>query len=260
MSNYKSEAHASRGGKHSAMGIGCHKPKALDIGKGGTWDGQKGLSSDAKVEQPQEIPTRKHGGKVEGKHAAKRLDRPARKAGGRVHKDSGGRMTNDEYKRVTSSGGDSDEKDSDEKELKRGGRAVHADEAQDKALIKREVKPMALKRDARASGGRAKGKTNINIVLAPGAGGQQQPPQKIPVPVPVQGPPSSPPGGAPMGAGPAMGGGMPPGAGPMPQPPMGRKAGGRIPHKADGGMLKARFGANSGLGRIEKAKRQMKAD
>ena len=92
---------------------------------------------------------------------------------------------------------------------------------------------------ARKSGGRAKGKTNINIVIATGKGTQDQmgglgpqpgmppqPPMGRPVPVPPAG---APPGaGAPMPMPMPMP--MPAGGPPAGAPPMGRKFGGRSNH------------------------------
>lgn len=112
-------------------------------------------------------------------------------------------------------------------------------------------------------GGRAKGKTNINIVIATGRGQPQDqgapgmPPRPggIPVAVPPQGagaPPSMPAGGPPpmpMPAGAPPAGGLG-GAGPM--PPMARKRGGRT-YRSYKDMD---AGAGSGLGRLEKTEIQ----
>jgi hypothetical protein len=121
-------------------------------------------------------------------------------------------------------------------------------------------------RTAKASGGKTKGKTNINIVIAAGkpAGGDmmgQQP--KVPtdgrgaggIPIPM--PPA--PGGAPAGM---PGGGMPmampipmPPAGGPPVPPggmpMGRKTGGRV-SKIAKSYKDMTAGAGSGEGRLQK--------
>ena len=98
------------------------------------------------------------------------------------------------------------------------GGAVHDDEREDKALVKKMVKPGSLKMhggkvghraDKRARGGRTSAKkgTNVTVVVAPQGGGAHP----MPVPVPAGGagpppmpprPPMMPPGGPPMGAGP----------------------------------------------------------
>ena len=109
-------------------------------------------------------------------------------------------------------------------------------------------------RMARKDGGRAKGKTNINIIIGTGKGGQES--QMQPPTMPPR-PPAMPVAVPPPGAGAPMGGGMPP----MPMPPpgaggppggmppmMGRKTGGRVAE------AKMEFGAGGGKGRLEKIK------
>ena len=165
--------------------------------------------------------------------------------------------------------------------LKRGGKAMkHDDIAEDKALIKKMVKPEARTkrkdggkvfsgpgypgkvpgatggRTAHAAGGKAgKGKTNINITID--AGGKppmpplDHPPLGNPMPPPPPGMMGPPPGAPPMG-GPPPGmppAGRPPGMPPVP-PPMPRKHGGRT----NAGFPDMEYGAGGGLGRLEKIK------
>ena len=126
----------------------------------------------------------------------------------------------------------------------------------------------------RATGGRAKGKTNININIAPG-GQQPQGPNPMALAAlaklagaggPQGGPPMPPmgpggPGAGPMlppaGAGPGLGamGSMNPGGPGMtpPVPPM-RKHGGRVAPQAEPKYQEKTFGSGSGLGRLEKKK------
>jgi hypothetical protein len=130
------------------------------------------------------------------------------------------------------------------------GGAVHSDEAEDKALIRKEVKKTALKvdgkkpkvradRPGRARGGRApkkSGKTNVNVIVA-GHGGQPPAPPMMPPPglgaAPPPAMPPRPPMGPPPGAvpPPGLGAGMPPPG----MPP--RRAGGRA--YAKGGAVKS---------------------
>ena len=123
----------------------------------------------------------------------------------------------------------------------------------------------ATKRMARKDGGRAKGKTHINIVVNAGkkdgaetpigAPNPGMPPMARPpvMPVPAPAPGAMPPGLAGAGAPPM---GMPPGAGPggpsMPPPSMmARKTGGRVTKVAKS-YKDMEAGAGSGEGRLQK--------
>lgn len=121
-------------------------------------------------------------------------------------------------------------------------------------------------RPHRATGGRTKGKTNVNIIISPQSGGQNQQPLGAGVgmgqppvppmmpPVPPQMPPQG--MGAPAGAGPGLGalaalaGGRPGMSAPM--PPM-RKSGGRV-GKGMPTYQEKDYGSGSGLGRLVKKK------
>lgn len=114
---------------------------------------------------------------------------------------------------------------------------------------------------ARANGGRtkAKGKTNINIIIA--TGGKKEPESMVPtvppapmgaqpVPVPAA-PPAAPMGIPPMPAAPMMGGAPAgPPAGPH-MPPMPRKSGGRV-SKVAHSYKDMTAGSGSGEGRLQK--------
>jgi hypothetical protein len=123
-----------------------------------------------------------------------------------------------------------------------GGRAEHSDVKEDEALIKKEVKPAALKHPAhKADGGpimggsrmpslgrnrrvgsakgKGKGKTNVNVIVAGGKPGGDAGPGATPMP-PAAGPAMPPPRPA-MPPIPPRPIGAAPGAGPM-------KRGGKI--------------------------------
>ncbi len=172
-----------------------------------------------------------------------------------------------------------------------GGKMSHEDEAEDRSLIKKMVKGSSLTgkkaggevktksytpennvtksaRVGRASGGAAKGKTTVNIIVGAGKG-QDQAPMMPPAPgapamrPPMQATPMMPPQGMPMAPAmaappmappppaPPMGGAPGMGAGPGMGMPLGRKRGGRIRDALD---LTA--GAGSGEGRLEKIELQ----
>ena len=147
----------------------------------------------------------------------------------------------------------------DRKHRARGGRAHHADEAEDRARVREMVKPEARKERARGGRNRKGGKTVVNIHVAPphgggdlgsaglglgGSLGAKPPMASPPPPMPAGGPPPGaggplpmPPAGA-MGGAPPMGGGAPmPPPGGRPLPP------GMMPPRAKGGRVAAGFGA-----------------
>jgi hypothetical protein len=117
-------------------------------------------------------------------------------------------------------------------------------------------------RTARATGGKTKGKTNVNIVIAAGKGGQPD----MPMPPGLMGKPA---GGIPVPVAPPPGAGGPQGGMPMPvpmpmppggpagapgaggPPPMARKAGGRI-SKVASSYKDMEAGSAGGEGRLQK--------
>jgi len=152
-------------------------------------------------------------------------DDPAglRPKGGRVaRKDGGSVSANDDLSTIR----------------KKVGTAVHSCAYKDGGRLERK------------SGGRAKGKTNINIIIGAQkpAPGPMMPPGG---PMPDMGAPPVPPPMGPSGAPPGA-----PAAPPMPppqmQPPMGRKAGGRVAN--------VHTGSGGGLGRLEKIETQRRSD
>ena len=156
------------------------------------------------------------------------------------------------------------------KGFKRGGSVGHSDEAADRKLFKKMISEHDAKAPGRARGGRldkfarggkTKGKhgTQVNIaVVAPhgrhpadaGApGGAAMAPPKPP----MMPPPGPPPGGPPMGGPP----GLPPGGMPPPgmRPPGMMNRGGKVGKFARGGKLGMTAGADTGPGRLQKAKK-----
>lgn len=136
------------------------------------------------------------------------------------------------------------------------GGAVHEDEAEDRKLIKREVKADCMKphraaggavaaradKPKRAAGGRTHkkgGHTSVNVVVAPQGGAPN--PGMMPHPAMAGPPPGGPPPGMPPGAPPPGAGGppgMPPGM--PPRPPMAGPPG--MPPRSTGGRTYARGG------------------
>jgi len=214
----------------------------------------------------------RRGGKVAGEAAPARADRKPRAAGGALSANSlinrDVKAANQERAGIKHVGG-----------MKRGGE-VHKDAAQDRQLMKEVIhksgcgcskcsggrvgrakggpavndgtRPVSG-RLARKGGGRTKGKTNINIIVAPQGGAQPRPAMP---PMAAGAPPPGGPVGLHQGAPP------PPPVGVMPAgaPPPMRKAGGRILEKDGGKPLNPKgypieTGAGGGLGRLEKAAR-----
>jgi hypothetical protein len=134
------------------------------------------------------------------------------------------------------------------------GGHVHSDAKQDIALIKREVKPDALKRAAGGSVKHKKPHTQINIAVAPHGDGPVPAPGGVgaaaPAPLPRPAPQPIPAGGPNIGA---LPGGRPMPTAPGPMGPMGAKHGGKVA-RAAGGKVHMTAGAANGEGRLEKIK------
>lgn len=167
----------------------------------------------------------------------------AMKTGGRAERKSGGSVAGGERPeggRVPRKDGGSTEKMVPISDRKR---AIAADV---KAATRPADPDAKTYRAERASGGRTKGKTNINIIVNPNKAENDKPPVPGPVMPPPPPPPPMPPPAPPGG----------PGAPPMPPPSMMAGAGGPPPPmRARGGRLGANKigGAGGGLGRLEKA-------
>jgi hypothetical protein len=144
----------------------------------------------------------------------------------------------------------------------------HADEAQDKALIKGMVKPLAMKKgyadggmidggmakmnlgkSGHKRGGKGKkGGTHVNVIVA---GGGPKPPMAGPGPMaaPDAGPLPGGPGAGAMPPAPPPGAGSVPGG---PMPPM--RKGGAVKRASGGRVGGIKDGAGGGKGRLEKIK------
>ena len=219
-------------------------PVKRKLGPAGRAGHKKGGAVDSDIAQDKKLIKKafrehenaEHG----GKHEVLKL-----KKGGRTHKDMGGILSAVSpalgiAKSLGAFGGSGgkDSADNDGDGKKRGGRTGKAGGGSlslDGSI--QGTRPTGG-RLARATGGKAKGKTNINIII--GAGHAGHPPMQNPAgaapPLPAVRPVMVPPPGMP----PQAGGGMPPmmpppgaGAPPPGMPPMGRKHGGRTILKDD---------------------------
>lgn len=205
----------------------------------------------------------KKGGKVEGHTGAHRADRKPRASGGsaltanslinRNVKDANEERGGITFRGGLKTGGAAHGSSCDCAKCSGGrvGRASGGSAKVGHAAINNGTRPVGG-RLARKGGGRTKGKTNINIVIAPQGGARPMP--------------------SPIGAGPAPGApvGMrqgvppppaaPPAAAMPPQQPMMRKSGGRTLEKDGGKLVKPgaypiETGGGGGLARLEKAQR-----
>ena len=288
---YAKEAKASHGRKLESYGAKAQGSKFDDKGHFAGADKPVGTDEQAGLEIIDEKPSlskktmdrimRKRGGMVHGKEAVKRLDKAPRKAkGGKIpHMEwEHSKKDLDQDKKLAKKHDmsmDKWEKSALDKKhdnqqstegLKKGG-APHVKNYTDENPVTKSA------RAARKDGGPVKGRTSVNIVIAPSAG---QPQGGMPMPPrPMVAPPAPAPmmGGAPMmppaGAGMPMSGGMPMAGGVPPMPPpagagpgmaLPRKRGGRanadVPVKTPGrtpeGYAKMDYGAATGQGRRQK--------
>lgn len=249
MHPHKKEAAAAHASKMSRMGVAAPKDghasgdgyglsKEAPVYRDGRFGGDKIMDSESKL-GPAPLNSRafKHGGAVAGEHSHHHLGKPGRKkhaAGGRED--------------------GSDLKVEGQHPYKHGGHVKHEDAAEDRKLIHAEIKK-AEHEDKFASGGavggkKGKGKTVVNVIVAPQ--GQQGGPTPVPVPVPAGPPPMAmPPPRPPVAVAPP---GLAP-AGMVGAPMMpGRKRGGSVltGPENNGKMVPMEAGALSGEGRLAK--------
>lgn len=187
-----------------------------------------------------------HGDAAEDKAMIKKmvkapaLKRDAKCNGGPMRKQSGGAIPGDAPTRGADQGGTATATSRGKVPKKAGGSVAGGE------------RPTG-DRIPRKTGGRAKGKTNINIIVNPNKADNDKPPVPGPVPAPPPPPVMPPPPPPPMA--PA---GPPPGAPPPNMPPpsmMAGHGGPPPPMRARGGRLGMNKigGAGGGLGRLEKA-------
>lgn len=190
--------------------------------------------------------------------------RTARKSGGSCESESFNSIRKKHGTQVMKSGGKIEKvmHEFKEGELHSGSKEGPVVKSRDQALAI-AMNEAGKSRKARKDGGRAKGKTNINIVIDAGGKDRQPNAPMMPPPgAPPRGPgfaPPMPPGGMPPGLAGAGGppmmpppGVMPPGGPSMPPPSMmARKSGGRV-SKVAKSYKDMEAGAGSGEGRLQK--------